>query len=113
MKKEIRKILQDIDLLSFREKAALIDKLRIEVDEIDVNLSKLIKERTFLTLQLGKIKRNIGQNTYAPEREEEIISNIQATATNPLEKKILTAIFERILDESRAALRNNKLIYKK
>lgn len=113
MKKEIRKILQDIDLLSPKEKKALINKLRIEVDEIDGSLTKLLKERTFLTLHLGRIKRSLGQNTYSPEREEKIISNVKATATNLFEQKILSGIFERILDESRAALRNEKLIYKK
>lgn len=109
MKKEIKTILNKLNTLSVKEKENYIEQLRKAVDDLDLKLVKLLTDRTSLTLLLGKIKTTIAKEIYAPTREREILSNIQNAAKEPLSKESAIRIFERILDESRAALRNEAI----
>jgi len=78
---------------------------RTRIDEIDLELVKLLNERTRCAEEIGKIKLLLGLEAYSPEREEEVKRNVTAANKGPLSFKAIQRLFERIIDESRSAER--------
>jgi chorismate mutase len=78
---------------------------RDRIDEIDLELVKLLNERTKCAEEIGKIKLILGLEAYSPEREEEVKRNVTAANCGPLSIKAVQRLFERIIDESRSAER--------
>jgi chorismate mutase len=82
-----------------------ICRWRDRIDEIDLELVKLLNERTKCAEEIGKIKLLLGMEAYSPEREEEVKRNVTAVNRGPLSIKAIQRLFERIIDESRSAER--------
>lgn len=82
-----------------------ICRWRDRIDEIDLELVKLLNERTKCAEEIGKIKLILGLEAYSPEREEEVKRNVTAANCGPLSIKAVQRLFERIIDESRSAER--------
>ena len=60
---------------------------RDRIDEIDLELVKLLNERTKCAEEIGKIKLLLGLDAYSPEREEEVKRNLlQQTVARFLRK---------------------------
>ncbi len=78
---------------------------RDRIDEIDLELVKLLNERTKCAEEIGKIKLLLGLDAYSPEREEEVKRNVTAANCGPLSAKAVQRLFERIIDESRSVER--------
>jgi chorismate mutase len=81
-----------------------IDDLRARIDELDVRLVELLNQRASCALQIGEIKRALGLEIYQPEREAQVLQNVQQHARDiggPLGGDALTRLFERIIDEAR------------
>lgn len=98
----IRKIENDISSLSDSEKEEILDRLRLEVDEVDRKIVQHLSRRTFYAVLIGRVKRALNQPTYSPKREKEINDRIKKFISEPLREESLKRIYERILDESRA-----------
>ncbi|MGB2998092.1 MAG: chorismate mutase, partial [Phycisphaerae bacterium] len=57
-----------------------VEDLRKRIDEVDARLVALMNERARLAVEIGRLKREAGnQAAYAPEREREVLERI-ATA---------------------------------
>jgi chorismate mutase len=82
-----------------------IFRWRDRIDEIDLELVKLLNERTKCAEEIGKIKLLLGLDAYSPEREEEVKRNVIQANTGPLSLQAVQRLFERIIDESRSAER--------
>ena len=82
-----------------------ICRWRDRIDEIDLELVKLLNERTICAEEIGKIKLLLGLEAYTPEREAEVKRNVTAANRGPLSTKAIQRLFERIVDESRTAER--------
>jgi chorismate mutase len=82
-----------------------ICRWRDRIDEIDLELVKLLNERTKCAEEIGKIKLLLGLEAYSPEREEEVKRNVTSANGGPLSIKAIQRLFERIIDESRSAER--------
>jgi len=82
-----------------------IFRWRDRIDAIDLELVKLLNERTQCAEEIGKIKLLLGLDAYSPEREEEVKRNVTAANCGPLSLKAMQRLFERIIDESRSAER--------
>jgi len=93
-----------------REELKKIDNLRKKIDKIDLQLVKLLNERAAYADQIGIIKRVLNTPVYVPEREEQVIKNIQAENPGPLSANAVKRLYERIIDESRRLEHDN---YKK
>jgi chorismate mutase len=81
-----------------------IDDLRNRIDELDLRLVELLNQRASCALQIGEIKRAMGLEIYQPEREAQVLQNVQQHARDiggPLGGDALTRLFERIIDEAR------------
>jgi chorismate mutase len=75
--------------------------IRVEIDDVDVELLALLNRRARLVLKLGVVKRDLGLKLFDPEREQEIYGKVTKINEGPLTSESVTRIYERIIDESR------------
>ncbi|MGB2590443.1 MAG: chorismate mutase [Candidatus Acidiferrum sp.] len=79
---------------------------RRRIDEIDKQLVKLLNERSHCALEIGKLKQAANLPLYQPERENEVLANAERENPGPLTDAAIRRLFERIIDEARAAERD-------
>lgn len=75
---------------------AELDKLRERVDEINLQLLKLINERGKLVQEIGKAKETQGVHRYDPVRERNMLNLIREHNDGPFEDSTLQHIFKEI-----------------
>jgi len=92
-----------------------LTNLRLELDNIDNKIAKLILERIDIVKQVGQIKKQEKNNFYVPSREDEIISKISSNYPE-LSISIIKAVFTEIISACRSyekifniAIQNNYL----
>jgi chorismate mutase len=78
-----------------------LDDLRNRIDLLDASLVRLLNARAACALEIGRVKRGMGVPIYQPERESEVLKNVQALNTGPLDQDAIKRLFERIIDEAR------------
>jgi chorismate mutase len=76
-------------------------RCRERIDEIDVEIVKLLNQRTTVVEEIGRIKQDLTLGIYEPKREEQVFENIRIHNHGPLPTDSLKRIFERIIDEMR------------
>ena len=79
-----------------------ISDWRKKIDELDRKLAALLNERARAAIEIGGLKRNTNLPIYEPEREREVIQNVQKWNSGPLEGRDLEQIYERIMDVMRS-----------
>ena len=79
---------------------------RRRIDEIDKKLVALLNERSHCALEIGKLKQAANLPLYQPDRENEVIANDESNNPGPLTDAAIRRLFERIIDEARAAERD-------
>jgi chorismate mutase-like protein len=79
---------------------------RCRIDEIDKKLVELLNERSRCALEIGKLKQEANIPLYQPEREIEVLANAESNNSGPLTDAAIRRLFERIIDEARAAERD-------
>lgn len=79
-----------------------LQKLRQQIDKIDLRLLALLNARTKLAEKVGKLKRASGQAVFAPEREEILLRRLAAGNPGPLPNESLRSIYREILSASRS-----------
>jgi chorismate mutase len=84
-----------------RDGEKTIDDWRIRIDEIDLELVRLFNERTQCAIEIGHIKKRLGLEIYSPAREAQVIANVTAANTGPLDAEAIRRLFERVIDEAR------------
>lgn len=82
-----------------------IDDWRRKIDEIDRKLVELLNERSRCAVEIGRLKRAENLPLYQPEREREILENVERANPGPLPDTAIRRLFERILDEARSVER--------
>jgi chorismate mutase-like protein len=83
-----------------------LSDLRRRIDELDRQLVKLLNERSACALEIGRIKQEQQLPLYQPDREREVLQNAEANNQGPLTNAAIRRLFERIIDEARAAERH-------
>jgi chorismate mutase-like protein len=78
---------------------------RRRIDELDRKLVELLNERSQCALEIGKLKQEENLPLYQPEREKEVLQNAERNNSGPLSNAAIRRLFERIIDEARAAER--------
>ena len=78
-----------------------IDRLRDAIDRVDEVLVKLLNQRAKYAVEIGHVKKQGGVGIYSPEREKQVLSNVERWSEGPLEPLTMRRLFERIIDESR------------
>jgi chorismate mutase len=79
---------------------------RRRIDQIDKKLVELLNERSRCALEIGKLKQAQNIPLYQPERENEVLANAESNNSGPLTDAAIRRLFERIIDEARAAERD-------
>jgi chorismate mutase len=78
-----------------------LEELRKRIDLLDESLVRLLNARAACALEIGRVKRAMGAPIYQPEREAEVLRNVQAVNNGPLDQEAMKRLFERIIDEAR------------
>lgn len=78
-----------------------LERLRASIDELDQVLVKLLNQRAKYALEIGRAKKEIDAPVYSPEREREVLANVERQNRGPLAAEALRRLYERIIDESR------------
>ena len=87
------------------EKALLF--IREEIDAIDSEIIALLESRLNLSLQIGRVKKNLDKNMRDDSREEEILKKIEELSLL-YPKEDLKSIFVEIMKTSLNAQKNNE-----
>lgn len=78
-----------------------IEVARQEIDEVDLEIVRLLGRRAAAVQRIGGAKQTLGEPVYQPDREERIFSRVLAANEGPLDDGAIRRLFERILDEAR------------
>jgi chorismate mutase len=78
-----------------------IAALRRRIDELDQQIVRLLNERAGCAVEIGRQKEAAGEAIYQPAREAEVLANVRAANSGPLNDEAVTRLFERIIDEAR------------
>jgi chorismate mutase len=78
-----------------------ISDWRRKIDELDRRLVELLNERAAAASAIGRLKRHTDLPIYEPDREREVIANVQNWNAGPLAGRDLAQIYERIMDVMR------------
>ena len=78
---------------------------RKRIDALDVQILKLLNERTKVVEQIGRIKQELGLPIYEPKREDDVFRNVIVSNQGPLPPDAVKRLFERIIDEMRTLQR--------
>ena len=70
---------------------------RKKIDLIDRKLLHLLNERLRIALEVGNIKKKMGEKIYDPRREEEVLESLRIKNNGPLKVEDLKKIFETII----------------
>jgi len=74
---------------------------RRKIDEVDLQLVRLINERAQCAHEIGKLKRDSAMPIYEPDRERIIFQNIARANAGPLSDVQLRQVYERLVDVMR------------
>ncbi len=88
-----------------------LDELRIQINEIDNKLLKLLNKRMEYVQEVGKLKQNDGSSIYRPEREQEIIQRLYSQNDGDLTIEAIEAIYMEIFAASRNLELPEKVAY--
>ena len=88
-----------------------IEELRKKIDDIDLQLIKLLNERARVVVEIGKLKNITEKPIYAPDREKAVLERIIKTNEGPLPDKCLIAIWRELMSGSFALERFLRIGY--
>ncbi len=74
-----------------------LKKKRKELDRINQKLLTLLNQRLRITLEIGKVKKELGKKIHDPEREREILDRLNRKNRGPLKEEDLRKIFMTIM----------------
>lgn len=83
-----------------------ISDWRKKIDDLDTKLTALLNERAGAVVEIGRMKRSSQMPIYEPDREREVIENVQRSSKGPLSQRDLAQIYERIIDVMRSIQKN-------
>lgn len=73
-----------------------LDHLRTRVDELNLEILKLINERASVVQEIGKVKEKQGVNRYDPLRERHMLNLLKDNNVGPLPQSTVEHIFKEI-----------------
>src|SRR5271165_1520901 len=76
---------------------AHLKQLRSQIDKLDLQILKVISERSTLAAEIGRIKNDQGAEVFSPIREEEVLQHVIDANKGPLDETTVRAIFREII----------------
>jgi chorismate mutase/prephenate dehydratase len=90
---------------------ALIEKLRISIDEIDEKILDLINSRLRFAAEIGKVKEQSGSQILDISREGKILQRLMSSNKGPLNSSALACVFKEIFAASREIQQPQRIAY--
>jgi chorismate mutase len=78
-----------------------LERLRESIDELDRVIVKLLNQRAKYAMEIGHAKKAVELPVYSPERERDVLRNVEEENRGPLSADGIRRLYERIIDESR------------
>ena len=78
-----------------------LDELRKEIDEIDTKLVECFERRMDIVTRVAEYKRQMGMNTYDPDREKRVIEKNSAKLSNQNLKMYFEDFMQYTMDISK------------
>jgi len=78
-----------------------LDKLREDMRKKDREIIRLLNDRSQISVKIGKVKGQTGQEVYNPAQEARVFNYLQGLNDGPLSDRQVTAIFREIISASR------------
>ena len=78
-----------------------IAELRAEIDDIDKALIRLLNRRAQTAIEVGRLKKTANLPLCDVAREREVVAKVCQANTGPLDDKVVSKLFRRIIRESR------------
>lgn len=78
-----------------------IEYWRKEIDDIDLELLRLLNMRARLALKVGALKQTANLPFCDPDRERSILRRLRELNSGPLDEHAVGKVFRRIIRESR------------
>ena len=78
-----------------------LSRLREAIDHVDEVLVRLLNQRAKYAIEIGQIKGVMNLPVYSPEREKQVLENVETWSEGPLDPASIRRLCERIIDESR------------
>lgn len=93
------------------ELAASLLPLREKIDALDKQLLALLNQRAAVALEVGEIKKRFDAPVFRPERELQVITQLQQANRGPLASDSVAAIWREIMAASRALEKQLTIAY--
>ena len=84
-----------------------ISDWRKKIDELDIEIVRLISERADAARAIGELKRSADLPVYEPRREQDVFDRVRAANPGPLPDAELLHVYERIIDVMRTLQRRD------
>jgi chorismate mutase/prephenate dehydratase len=91
--------------------AKTLPELRNQIDAVDLELITLLNKRAALAHEVGDIKRLDGSAVFRPDRETQVIANLQAHNAGPLKQHSVAIIWREIMSACRALEAPQRVAY--
>ena len=78
-----------------------LDKIREQIDGIDLRILDLLSERARLAIEIGRLKSGTDVTFFAPSREKAVFDNVIKANKGPLPDGAVHAIFTEIISAAR------------
>jgi len=85
-----------------------LEKLRQEIDNVDIQIVKLLDKRARLSQQIFEVKNRLNLSIYDQQREEKVIENVIRQNKGLLTPQQVESIFKVIIDSCRTIQQNQK-----
>ncbi len=76
--------------------------LRKKIDGLDVNIVRLLNQRTSAAVEIGRIKHQLECPVFSPARESEVLKRVAGSSQGPLRAAELRAIYREIMSAALA-----------
>jgi chorismate mutase/prephenate dehydratase len=91
--------------------AKTLPELRVQIDAVDLELLALLNRRAGLAHEVGEIKRVEGSAVFRPEREAQVIANLQSANAGALKNDSVAVIWREIMSACRALEAPQRVAY--
>jgi chorismate mutase len=78
-----------------------IEHWRKEIDEVDVELLRLLNVRARLALKVGALKKAASLPIVDEDRERIVLERLRGLNSGPLDQRAVDKLFRRIIRESK------------
>ena len=73
-----------------------VTELREQIDDINLKILDLLNQRASLASEIGQIQSQLGSQIYDPQRESEMLTELQLANEGPFSNETIKALFKEV-----------------